>query len=194
MKKKEEWINVSKIKGFELFPNYLVSNYGNVKNIRFNRIMKGCIDNYGYKQVCIKNDSNQVKYAKIHRLVALAFIPNPNNFPQINHRDENKANNCVENLEWCTAKYNSNYGTRNIRITKSQIGQKRESVSGGKNGRAKCVLQFTIDGQFVKEYSCMKDAGKHGFPDYTAISDCCNGTRKLYKGYKWKYKEEIESE
>ena len=187
---KEIWVSLSDIKDYYMFPNYSVSNFGRVRNDRYNRIMEGYTDNYGYRQVCIRNDLNQVKYVKIHRLVALAFIPNPYGLPEVNHKDEDKTNNYDWNLEWGTAKYNCNYGTRNKRIVKAQTGQTRKSVTGGKNGRAKSVVQLSLSGELIREFSCMKDAREYGFLNYTSISDCCNGKRNSYKGYKWMYKED----
>lgn len=90
------------------YPNYQVSNYGNVKNIRFNRILKCTITPYGYK-VCSLGKNKFYKPYFVHRLVASAFVDNPNNYPCVNHKDENKLNNNSNNLEWCTQTYNHNY-------------------------------------------------------------------------------------
>lgn len=70
---------------------------------------------YGYPRVGLWKDG-KVKREFVHRLVAMAYIPNPENLPQVNHKDENRANCCLQNLEWCDAKYNANYGSRNSRI------------------------------------------------------------------------------
>lgn len=80
------------------------------------------------------------KRYKVHRLVAETYLPNPDNLPQVNHRDEDKTNNCVENLEWCDASYNLNYGTRNERAAKSNTNGKR----------SKPVSQYSLDGQLIK--------------------------------------------
>ena len=96
----------------EDFTNYAVSDLGRVKNRTTGRILKPKTAGRGYLCIAI-NGKN--KY--IHRLVAEAFIPNPDNLPQVNHKDENKHNNSVENLEWCSAEYNMTYGTRQQRIT-----------------------------------------------------------------------------
>lgn len=98
----------------EEYPNYEVSSEGKIRNRLTGRILKEVIktkrSRYGYRYVFLFKNSNR-KMKLVHRLVAKAFIPNPNNYPQINHKDENSLNNRVENLEWCTQKYNMNYGT-----------------------------------------------------------------------------------
>ena len=91
------------------FPMYKISTFGRVKSLYTNKILKP-INKKGYMFVTLAEDGKQYNRA-IHRLVAKAFIANPNRYPMINHKDENKANNIITNLEWCDAKYNSNYGT-----------------------------------------------------------------------------------
>lgn len=101
---------------------YQVSNTGKVRRI-FKadlRELKGTIKKGGYKGVLLKLNKKN-KWELVHRLVAKAFIPNPNNLPQVNHKDENKLNNLVDNLEWCDSKYNNNYGTKKERISKAKI-------------------------------------------------------------------------
>ena len=99
----EEWKDIIGYEGL-----YQVSNLGRVR--RSGKILKGGYNNKGYHTInlCKKGIS---KSFFVHRLVAIAFIPNPNNLPIVNHKDENPKNNCIENLEWCTYKYNANYGT-----------------------------------------------------------------------------------
>lgn len=110
---------------------YQVSNDGKVRSLdridtlgrkRKGRILKQAFDKKKYKYVSLCKD-NKSKALKVHRLVAMTFIPNPNNYPIINHKDENPSNNHVSNLEWCTYKYNSNYGTRNERLSKAMKGK-----------------------------------------------------------------------
>ena len=115
MKEREIWRDVVGFEGL-----YKVSNLGNVKSLNYNRtgkekLMKPQTDGHGYLQVMLYKDG-KYKIKKIHRLVAEAFIPNPDNLPCVNHKDENKTNNKEFNLEFCTYEYNNNYGTRKIKV------------------------------------------------------------------------------
>lgn len=166
------------IEGFEGL--YQVSNMGRVKSLRRNIILKSQIARSGYKRIQLYNNKGY-KHFQIHRLVATAFISNPDNLPQVNHKDENKANNCVDNLEWCTPEYNHNYGTINIRISQKQLNHKNKS---------KIVLQYSLDGTFIKEWKSTMDVERNlGFA-HTHISECCRGEQAYGYGYLWKYKKE----
>lgn len=107
------------IKGYEGL--YLVSNLGDVYSCLSNKKLKPGSDN-GYLKVNLCKN-NKVKQFTVHRLVALAFLPNENNYPCVNHKDENPSNNNVNNLEWCTYKYNNNYGSIRERISKTLKGK-----------------------------------------------------------------------
>lgn len=97
---------------------YSVSRSGKVRNDKTGKVLKPRMSKTGYSYVDIYNGKHNPKL--IHRLVAQAFIPNPDNLPQVNHKDEDKTNNCADNLEWCDQKYNNNYGTKNQRIAKAK--------------------------------------------------------------------------
>ena len=101
------------------YDDYSVSKDGRVYSHKSNRYLSPKIDKYGYKVVSLSK-KGKPKHFTIHRLVAITFIPNPNNYPCVNHINENKTDNRVGNLEWCTVKQNDNHGTRNIRIAKSK--------------------------------------------------------------------------
>ena len=124
----------------------------------------------------------------VHRLVAMAFVPNPNNYNRINHKDENKSNNDYRNLEWCTDKYNANYGTRNAR-SKNNRDWKKIGIEHSRK-----VFQYTIDGKFVKEYPSVAIAAEENNFDKSNIRYCCightlHGKRHTAYGYKWAYEE-----
>lgn len=157
------------------YPNYSVTDDGRVFSLDYHR------EGYkkelkprlycGYNRITLCKDG-KVKYILIHRLVALAFIPNPDNLPIINHKDENPSNNNVENLEWCSIKYNNTYGTR----------LERSAIANWKP-----IRQFTKDGLFIKEYTSLKEAARQTGFYKSAISQCCNGKLKSSHGYIWRY-------
>ena len=136
-----KWIN-----GYEGV--YKVSSYGNIYSFKSNKIMKNSPNTRGYLSVELFNNGSSRNL--VHRLVANAFIPNPNNYPQINHIDENPKNNHMDNLEWCTSKYNMNYGngakTRHSKIDYSTENRKRIARE---NGKAVCrkVIQYNKKGK-----------------------------------------------
>lgn len=104
-------------KVIEGYPKYEVSDDGEVRVVKSGKILKKSVDTRGYYKVTLTNSENR-KTLFVHRLVAIAFVSNPNNLNQVNHIDENKQNNHASNLEWCDVVYNCNYGTRNKRISK----------------------------------------------------------------------------
>ena len=160
------------IEGYE--DKYLISNTGKVKSLYRNIILKPKTDKDGYKEVSLhKNGKSKTK--KIHRLVAYAFIPNPNNLLQVNHKDEIKANNNVSNLEWCTIKYNHNYGT---------IGERT-----GKKLR-KRVFAFNMNLEFVSEYKTAIHAAKELGIAHGGITDCCNRKLRTFHKFIWRYSNE----
>ena len=176
--KKEFWKN---IKDYENL--YQGSNLGRVRSfdrwvkgrngsLRFckGRILKPGINGRGYLQVDLCKNG-KVKKFLVHRLVAEAFLPNPDNLPEVNHKDENKQNNNVENLEWCDRTHNVNYGTAIERMIKTA---------------SKSVLQYTLDGQFVREWESTAECGRNGF-NQGHVAECCQGKRKTHKGFIWRY-------
>ena len=158
------------------YKNYMVSNYGRVKRIYKSKekILKKSIDKYGYVNYCLRK-SNKGNTIKIHRIVAKTFINNQNNFKQVNHKDENKQNNCVDNLEWCNNKYNSNYGTRGKRIS-----QKLSIVL------KKPILQIK-DGNIIKKWNSALDVEKETKIKRSNICHCLKNKRKNAGGYEWVY-------
>lgn len=170
------------IQGYE--GKYQVSNLGNVKSLlkdRNGKIMKPRANKRGYYQVYLYSDSKTRKMYLVHRLVAQTFIENPENLPLVNHKDENKSNNCVSNLEWCSYEYNNNYGTRNERSMFTRI------VNNGKTAPKK-IDQYSLDGKFIKTWNSGAELAKNGFHN-SSICHCCKGLQKTSKGYILKYHE-----
>ena len=189
------------IPGYE--GKYQVSNTGQVRSLNYNgtgkkQILKGGTTIHGYKQVILYKDGKHKRYS-VHRLVAQAFIPNPNNLPQVNHKDENKTNNVAWNLEWISPKDNCNYGTRNKRRSEAMKGQKRtkaakRKMSKAKKGKGKPVLMFTLDGQFIRRFDCVADANEYlGKGRYNAnIYLCAGGINNTAHGFIFKYEEDCK--
>lgn len=192
----EKWLPV---KGYEGF--YEVSNMGNVRSVdrRCNGKRQGSskmckgkvlnqITNYqGYKRVNLSVNQNRKAFF-VHRLVADAFVENPNKFRFVNHKDENKGNNKSENLEWCTCVYNVNYGTRNQKVS-----------TGMQNKRCKEVVGINdITGETIR-FRSLGDAQRNGFSKYciwaviNKYPQTHGGTLKTYRGYKWRYEETDEN-
>lgn len=180
------------IKGYE---NYVINEDGTVYSLFTNKILKTNISKTGYHSVELFNDAGS-KRITIHRLVAEAYIPNPNKLPQVNHKDENKANNHVNNLEWCTAKENLNYGTataRRIKSTKWFYQSERIKEMARENGKAACkkVMQYTRDNKFIACYESIKEAAAKLGINASHIGECCMGKRyKTVGGFVWRYERE----
>lgn len=157
------------VKGYEGI--YKISNYGNVVNIKTGKILKH-IDIKGYMCVYLYKNKKKKKHY-IHRLVGENFIPNLNNLPEINHKDENKKNNYVENLEWCSKLYNANYGSRKERISEKSRKTK--------------VAQYSIDGKLIKEFNSIIEACNELNLRSSGISNCCANRYSQSGGYIWRY-------
>ena len=163
------------IAGFEGL--YEVSNLGRVKSLKFGkeRILKPCKSTGGYLQVCLCKDG-KAKQSNVHRLVAEAFIQNPNNLETVNHKDEVKTNNVASNLEWMSQKDNINYGTRTKRSAET---------------RSKSVLMLDKStGELLATFSSLMEAERVTGIDDGNISKCCLGKLKSAGGYVWKHLSE----
>lgn len=161
---------------------YEVSNLGKIRSLNYNgtrtcKEMKGSPNKDGYIKLTLTKDKKK-KTVLLHKLVADAFLENPDNLPIINHKDENKSNNNLSNIEWCTIPYNNSYGTRLERLS--------ESNTNGK--KSKTVYQYTLDGELVNVWPSANECGRNGFKT-TCVSRCCLNKPhcNTYKGYKWSY-------
>lgn len=175
------------------FDGYQVSNLGNVRSLNYNgtgnvQLLKPSLSgpNRGYKSISMQV-ADKVIRRNVHRLVARAFIPNPNDLPEINHIDEDGTNNKVNNLEWCDRIYNLNYGNRTQKFSDS---------------KSILILQLNLDGTLVKEWKSQTEVARVLGLDLGSLSHCLHGYRikngvkfpvYSYAGYKWKYKHETEN-
>lgn len=191
---KEIWKD---IKGYEGL--YQISSFGNVKSLDRYIINKngdkqyfpgkyltqGISDNY-LKVILSKN--NKQRTFRVHILVARAFIPNPENKPEVNHIDGNKKNNKVNNLEWNTRSENEFHAYRNG-LAKPSNKQKQAVVKYAKENYSKKVVQYSLNGEFIKEWNSMHDVWRELGIRPSYICRCCKGLRNQTYGYIWKYKQ-----
>ena len=179
----EEWKIIDGFDGM-----YLISNYGRLKSLKGKkeRILKTFINCHGYEQISILHNKQKHKLG-IHRLVAMAFIDNSNNYPVVNHKDEVKTNNHVSNLEWCTVEYNNNYGTRNQRLSELNKGANNPNFGKHSLSPKRKVIQLTLDENYIKTWDGIREIERTLGVHHSHISDCCKGKRKSIGGYKWQY-------
>jgi hypothetical protein len=168
----ETWKNITD------YPNYNISNYGNVKNIITNKLLKSS-EMGGYKSISLTQNGKRNSF-KIHRLVAMAFIDNPDNKSDVNHKDKNKGNNTVSNLEWMTRKENNIHRCQDIKI---------------KNNKNKPINRINCNtSEVLEQYNSIEDAAIWAFNNNltknthngrNSIGNCINGLAKSSYGYKW---------
>lgn len=157
--------------------NYEVSNLGNVRSIN-GRIKKQQLDKYGYLVTDLYINGKR-KNVKVHRLVAETFIPNPENKPTVNHKNEIKTDNKTENLEWATIKEQNCYGSRLQRVGKTKIGNKNNSKYS--------VICIELNKEFYDVPDAIKWCKENNIKANTScLYDCINGKRKTTGGYHWK--------
>lgn len=140
--------------------------------------MKQSIHTKGYKTVSLtKNGSTKTMF--VHRIVAEAFLPNPSNLPMVNHKDEDKTNNCIDNLEWCTASYNRTYG--------KAIERQAKKIRGRESDKKIAIIQKDTNGEFLNWFDSLTKAAEKVNGSTSSISAVCKGKRKTAYGYLWEY-------
>lgn len=154
------------IKGYQ--DRYQVSTEGRVWSIISQRYLSPTKMKNGYLVVHLTAKNGKKKLEYIHRLVALTFIDNPNKYTEVNHKDEDKTNNCVENLEWCSRSYNNTYGNRMKNLRKP-------------------VAQYDSNENLINIYPSITEAAKQVQLSQSGISKCCNELKKSLGGFKWKF-------
>ncbi len=152
---------------------------GSIRNSKTKRLLRPCYTNSsGYGQLNLRKN-NLPKTFLIHRLIAETFLDNPSSYDQINHIDEDKRNNCVANLEWCTAKHNANHGTRIDRCNR---------IRKNNTSNIKSVVGIHLQTKDVIKFPSVNEASRNGF-DKSNIIRCCNNVKgyRSHKGYEWYY-------
>jgi len=193
----ERWLSLKDLDGevWKTIPhlnyNYAISNYGRMKSLSHitrqkyrgrvtrtkTKIVRLTVTPYGYLEFRPMVDG-KLGNERIHRLVAMMFIPNPGNLPYVNHKDENKQNNTIENLEWCTAKYNTNYGTCQARRAKT-LSDKLTEMS-------KIINQYDLKGNFIRSFQGKKSIIQTGLR-YETVRRCCKRQQKTSGGYVYRF-------
>lgn len=163
---------------FKDIPNYeglyQASNLGRIKSLKTKIVLKQKLSNQGYLRTTLCKNKNK-RCIGTHRLVALCFIPNPDNLPVVNHKDENKINNCAYNLEWCTIQYNNTYGHRIEKMLPHLI---------------KKIVQLDVEGNYIRTWENISKVGRQFEINAAVIIGCCSGTYKTACGYKWMYEDD----
>lgn len=171
------------------YPDYMVYEDGRIWSGKTNKFLKPAYTKAGYASVELFNQKGS-KRLLVHRLVADAYLPNPNGFPQINHKDENPKNNHVTNLEWCTAKYNMNYGngakTRHSKIDYTKPIYKETAIQNGKKV-SRPVMMLDDAGNCVASFASAVDASQCTGIYKTNITRSAKSTYLKAGGYKWEY-------
>ena len=180
---KEIWKDIKNYEGI-----YQVSNYGRIRRLERviehktcygglyhirDKILKPKIEKDGYYRIGLRKDGIK-KYYRLNRLVAQTFISNSNEYQVVNHKDENKLNNNVDNLEWCTQKYNVNYG--------DGINKRKKKISIKIN-------QYDLEDNYIKTWNSINDAVRY-YNGNTQICQCCKEKRNSASGFKWKYADD----
>lgn len=189
------------IKGYEGL--YQVSNLGRVRSLNYRRtgvtiILPPKKINTGYYRITLCKNGKKKRFF-LHRLVAIAFVPNPNNYPIVNHKDRNPLNCAADNLEWCTVSYNLSYDSAyerrvttrrangNYAITNETREKMRDAKLGIHTANSMKVSQFTKSGEHIATFESMRDASLKTGVCHSSITQVCKGERKTAGGYIWRY-------
>lgn len=155
------------------YSNYEVNQFGEIRHKTRKKVLKPRSNNGGYQYVNFKINGKNINFA-VHRIVANAFIPNPKGYTEINHKDHDRTNNCVDNLEW---------------VDSSQNKQHAYLKDENKSSRGKAVIQRSKDGTYIKTFETISKAAKEMNCSIAAISNCCLGRTKTSQGFLWSFVE-----
>jgi hypothetical protein len=172
----EEWRDAVGYEGY-----YQISSHGKVRSISSGNEMSIFSDNRGYQRVALRKNGFQKKI-RVHRLVCISFLPNPDNKPFVNHKDGNPSNNNIENLEWVT-------NSENVRHAYTVLGKNgpNKGKFGKLNHKSKAVKMIDYAGNVIRIFDCVRDAARIGGFDNGCVSKCCNGKLKKHGGFIWEF-------
>lgn len=164
------------------YDGYFVKSDGTIIGKRGNPLKPIMIQKQYCRVDLYQNHQHNLKF--VHRLVAEAFIPNPNNYPIVNHKDENPSNNDISNLEWCTVAYNNAYGTKGFRTSLHQMNR---------SDCSKAVVQFSLNGDYIATFPSSKEAWRQTGIDRAHICHACSHYKNQYtaNGYRWAWESEV---
>lgn len=166
---------------------YQISNFGMVKSLVRDKIMKLKVDD-GYNRISLRKNSGY-KIFPVHRLIAVAFIPNPKNKTYINHLNGIKNDNRIENLEWCTASENRRHA---LDVLKVRVGKPGIGRFGKYHHNSKKILQFDINNNLIREWECTMEIERKLGIKRKNISNCINGMSRVSAGFMWKTKKQLQ--
>ena len=167
------------------YPGYMATDDGRIYSIKTKRFLKPSVGNHGYESVSLRT-GGKTRTELVHRLVALAFVPNDENLPFVNHKDETRKNNAASNLEWVDCAGNANYGTAIDRRKKTMGLRKMQELAANarKHGpQKKLTVNLDTGDVYESALAASKATGIH----QGNISACCNGKNKTAGGYRWAY-------
>lgn len=156
--------------------NYSVSNLGNIKNDLTNKVLSQRVQQ-GYKHITLTLNNGKIKSCRVHRLVAIAFIDNPENKPYVNHIDCDRSNNIVTNLEWVTSSENS----------QKAVAEGRYFIN---NSRLRAVVQYDLNGNKIRTFESASEAARQLNLQQSKITECCKKNRRRTGDFQWRYADE----
>lgn len=177
-------------KKIEEFKDYLISSNGKCFSLKTNKLLK--LQEYPNKYSYYVFKINGIQHSRsLHRLLAIAFIPNPENKPTVNHKNHNRTDNRLENLEWATypEQCDEIWTDKNSKAhrTEKSVNSSINNFRIATEKNKKTTYQYTLEGELVGVYQSVKDAAENNNCCPQNISACCNGKKKQIKGYKWSF-------
>jgi hypothetical protein len=183
----------------EDYPSYMINRKGEVKSLLTGKILKAAKHKSGYMLLGLRKNGES-KTVKVHRLLAKAFIPNPENKPFIDHINGVRDDNRLENLRWCTNQENQSFELARLNNSRALTGRKQSKEAVAKRAKTlqqsigKRIEQYTLDGQYIKTFNSANEIQRELGIWSAGVLKCCNGKFTSSKGFIWKYAPEVTFE